>query len=171
MDQRRRYRNEHIERELRANVAGHGYSLTAMIPRPPKEPLGWTYTVGMTGHKMPELVVPDMPGHRAAVYLQKLADCLLASKVVLAPGAKVRMHDATVWQVRAQHPRATFYGVHWATRLYGERKPVRAVAVVPPVELATPPGELWPGYKCGCGCEKTDPLAAVGHRVGSVFLG
>ena len=170
MDARRRYTNQRVIRELRDSIAKLGYALTAMIPSPPREPVGWTYTVGMTLRQMPELVVADMPGARAALYLQKLGDELLAREKVLRPGDQVRMHDATVWDVRAQHPRATCYGVHWAMRLFGERHTVRAVAVVPPPRLATPPGELWPGYVCGCGCRQTDPLATVRHQVGSVYL-
>lgn len=170
MDQRRRYRNAAIERELRESVAHKGFALTAMIPTPPQEPVGWTYTVGMTKHKMPELVVPDMPGQLAAVYLDKLARCLLDTKVRLYAGAVVRMHDDTDWQVQAHQPRATSYGVHWAMRLYGDRHTVKALRVCPPMRLTTPPGTRWPGYVCECGCEQTDPLAGLRHHVGSVYL-
>lgn len=172
MDKSRRYRNTpQLEASLREKVRELGFAITALIPDPPREPVGWTYTVGMTRHGLPELVIADMPGQRAGLYLQNLGRAVLGSKVVLRPGASVRMHDASVWRVKAQHPRATAYGVHWAMRLYGERRTVQAVAVVPPPSLATRPGERWAGYLCQCGCQGgLDPLAGAREHVGSVYL-
>lgn len=158
--------------EFKASIKENGYTCAAMIPSPENgDPAGWTYTIGLTPKRLPELMVRDMPGEKAVVYLKAAADSMLAKRFRPNPGDTMVMPDDSEWTVGYGQPKATIYGVQWALRLYGERFVVRVLTLVPPPELAYRPGTLWPGRRCTCGCmAPPDPLSQVAHQVGTSFL-
>ena len=161
----------HLETQILSRVRRYGWAMAALVPNPPDDPLGWTYSVGMCFRGQPEMVIPDMPGVQAAGYLREAIE-LVCDGLKLRNGDVLSM-QGTVWQVEAQNPRASAYGTPTTLRLFGGRFVVRALRLVPPPSLTYPPGIRWSGHHCECGCASVDPLdvARQAHGVvGSTYL-
>src|SRR5262245_31048335 len=76
-----------LETQILNRVRGYGWAMAALVPNPPGDPLGWTYSVGMCLRGLPELVIPDMPGLQAAGRLRKVID-------LACGGMKLRAGDS-----------------------------------------------------------------------------
>lgn len=160
-----------LERELLRRVRREGFTVTALIPDPPADPLGWTYTVGLCLSHRPELVIADMPADQAVDYIGQVGD-LVRDGLRLREGDQITMaSDGTLWQVRQQNPRDFFYGVPMAFRLFGERHVIRALRLQPPPQLTYPQGVRWSGLRCECGCgDPLDLMRQRGSPVGTAYL-
>lgn len=160
-----------LETQILARVRNFGWAMAALVPNPPGDPLGWTYSVGMCLRGLPELVIPDMPGLQAAGHLRRVIE-LACDGVRLRAGDSLSI-DGDTWLVEAQNPRDSAYGTPTTLRLFGARFVVRALRLMPPPSLAFPPGMRWSGHHCECGCASFDPLDEARHAggvVGSTYL-
>lgn len=156
----------HMGKQIMAAIREKGYGCMGMMPGHGLP--GWTYTIGFTLLKGPELVIPDIPGEHATNIMGLMVAATYAQKVVPRAGDKVTLSDGSVWTFGPGDSRATAYGVRWARRLFGDRYQVRALMVLPPRSHAYPKFSPWPGMSCQCGkCPAPNPLAPMLNQVGS----
>lgn len=139
-------------RRILMRIKLDGYACTAVVPAPPLEPWGWTYTVGMCLYRKPDLVIAHMPAQQAITYLDH-AVSLQRAGTTLKPGVPLAMPDGSTWKVDALDPKGTFCGLRWTMKLFGGTHVVRALQLMPPPPLQWAPGSSWAGHRCACGCE------------------
>lgn len=155
-----------IPRRILKRIKMDGYGCTAVVPDPPAQPRGWTYTAGLCLYRMPELVIAHMPSQEAIVYLDHAAG-VQRGGLTLAQAGTLVMADGSEWAVAPCDPRATWYGLRQTMRLFGGTHQVRALRLLPPPELRWEPGSSWAGYRCRCGCGKP---ATPGRQEGTVSV-
>jgi hypothetical protein len=154
---------------LLRGVREFGYSVTASLPEPHRP--GYSYSVGLAVHKLPELLIADMPANLAVDYLQTVIDSSRRRGVFPQRGDKCVMCDGSIWDVASGDAKDAEYRVLWALRLYGDRYRVRVLRLVPPPNLRYPKYSPWQNCRCDCGCAEDNPLAVYAHQVGSKFVG
>lgn len=158
-----------LGRQLMTRIREDGYTCMGLMPDAGKP--GWTYTIGFCTFRLPELVIPDLPGPKAREYLELFAGGFYRHKRVPVDGSRVTMPDGTVWTVQESSPKASEYGTPWALRLFGDRFRVRCVKLLPPRDLAWPKFSPWPGSECTCGaCTPPSPLEKMQGQVGTRHL-
>lgn len=160
--------NDANARRFHARIKQDGHTFIAVVPDPPGQILGWTYTVGLTLARLPELVVPDVSPATAMPCLEHAITFMRTHKIIPRMQDQILMADGSLWDVAEQQPKDSDYGLPWAMRLYGERHPVRALRLTAPPHMAPRPGSRWsPGYNT-CQCGNT---AHHQKTVGSIYLG
>lgn len=168
------FKDDHYgsRKQIQAAIRANGIGYSGVIPGDEGNPVGWIYTIGLTLVRHPELVVPDYPGRMAVDAIHETALAIAARTLRLTPGP-LPLEGGT-WTVSASMAKASRYGVPLALAMYGERHTVRAYTLMPPEQMAWPPGTPWHGYRCSCPqCDRLGAglgIAGPTSRVGSVTV-